>query len=154
MVYKKTRVTAGELPLKGFEDENDFRLFVVDVGLLGAMCSLGRQSLLDGTDFYKQFKGALTEQFVMQELICQEDFEVYYWDPDTGHSQLDFIIQYEDRIIPLEAKAEHSLKAKSLKVFAQKYHPQRVYRTSLAKYSKGENLTEIPLYAISGIIAE
>ena len=154
MVYKQTRVTAGELPLKGFEDENDFRLFVVDIGLLGAMCSLGRLSLLDGTEFYKQFKGALTEQFVMQELICQEELEVYYWDPDTGHSQLDFVIQAEDRVIPLEAKAKHSLKAKSLKVFAGKYHPQRVYRTSLAPYSKGENLTEIPLYAISRICSE
>ncbi len=152
VVYKQTRVTAGETPLKGFEDENDFRLFLVDVGLLGAMCSLSRKTLLDGTGFYKQFKGALTEQYVMQELVCHEDCEVFYWDPDTGHSQLDFVIQAGDEVIPLEVKAEKNLKAKSMRVFSDKYHPKHVYRTSLAPYSKGENLTEIPLYSISAFI--
>lgn len=152
VVYKQTRVTSGETPLKGFEDKDSFRLFVVDVGLLGAMCSLGRKTLLDGTEFYKQYKGALTEQFVIQELVCRDDLAVHYWDPDTGHAQLDFVLQVGDDVAALEAKAEQNLRAKSLKVFSDKYHPRYIFRTSLAPYFKGENLTDIPLYAISWIL--
>lgn len=151
MVYKQTRVTAGEVPLKGFEDENCFRLFVVDTGLLGAMCSLKRETLLSGSDFYKQFKGALTEQFVLQELISEGCSEIYYWDPDTGHAQLDFLLQIGDEAVPLEAKAEQNLRAKSLKAFADRYHPKHIFRTSFSPYFKGEHVIDLPLYAVHNI---
>ena len=150
-VHKLTRVTAGEVPLKGFEDEGCFKLFLVDVGLLGAMCSLNRRTLVEGTSFYGQFKGALTEQYVLQELVALDEIELHYWDPDTGHAELDFVLQADGRIIPLEVKAEQNLKAKSLKSFADKYHPERLFRTSLSPYFKGENVTDVPLYAVSRI---
>ena len=152
IAYKQTRVTAGEIPLKGFEDEESFRMFMVDVGLLGALCSLGRRTLLDGTEFYRQYKGALTEQFVYQELVCNEESRLFYWDPDTGHAQVDFVLQVRDEIIPLEVKAEQNLKAKSLKVFSDRYHPRYMFRASLEKFFSGDNVTDIPLYAVSKIV--
>ncbi len=156
LAYKHTRVSKGEIPLDGFEDIESFKLFVLDVGILGAMCGLDRRSLINGSEFYKQFKGALTEQYVLQELICREDDEnevrVHYWAPDTGQAKVDFVIQTGGQIAPLEAKAEISTKAKSLKVFSAQYKTALIFRTSLLPYFKGDNVTDIPLYAVSKVI--
>ena len=88
---------------------------------------------------------------MLQELVALDEIELHYWDPDTGHAELDFVLQADGRIIPLEVKAEQNLKAKSLKSFADKYHPERLFRTSLSPYFKGENVTDVPLYAVSRI---
>ena len=156
LVYKLTRVSKGELPLDGFEDTESFKLFILDVGILGAMCSLDRRTLIEGTDFYGQYKGALTEQYVLQELICRgtdaDEVKIHYWAPDTGQAEVDFILQSGGQIAPLEAKAEISVKAKSLKVFSGQYKTRLIFRTSLRPYFKGENVTDIPLYAVSKVI--
>lgn len=156
LVYKLTRVSKGEIPLDGFEDTESFKLYVVDVGLLGAMCSIDRKSLLDGTEFYRQYKGALTEQYVLQELVCrdtgEDEVKIHYWSPDTGIAEVDFILQAYGQIAPLEAKAEISVKAKSLKVFSGKYNTCHIFRTSLLPYHKGEIVTDIPLFAVSAIL--
>ncbi len=151
VVYKQTRVTAGESPLSGFEDEEAFRLFLVDVGLLGAMCGLNRRTLIDGSEFYKQYKGAMTEQYVMQELTASgyEDLNIHYWSPDVGEAELDFVIETNGYVAPLEAKAERNLKAKSLKVFTKNYKSPFIFRTSLSPYFKGGNVTDIPLFAVT-----
>lgn len=156
LVYKLTRVSKGEMPLDGFEDIDSFKLFTLDVGILGAMCSLDRRTLIEGSEFYKQFKGALTEQYVLQELICrdtdEDEVRIHYWSPDTGQAEVDFIIQAGGQIAPLEAKAEISVKAKSLKVFSSQYKTNLIFRTSLRPYFNGEHVTDIPLYAISKVI--
>lgn len=156
LAYKLTRVSKGELPLDGFEDTESFKLFVLDVGILGAMCSLDRRTLIEGSDFYGQYKGALTEQYVLQELICRgtdaDEVKIHYWAPDTGQAEVDFILQSGGQIAPLEAKAEISVKAKSLKVFSGQYKTRLIFRTSLRPYFKGENVTDIPLYAVSKVI--
>ena len=151
VAYKQTRVTAGESPLNGFEDEQAFRLFLVDIGLLGAMCGLNRRTLIDGSEFYKQYKGAMTEQYVMQELKASgyEELNIHYWSPDVGEAELDFVIETNGHIAPIEAKAEQNLKAKSLKIFSKKYNPQLTFRTSLSPYFKGDNVTDIPLFALT-----
>lgn len=151
VVYKQTRVTAGESPLNGFEDEEAFRLFLVDIGLLGAMCGLNRRTLIDGSEFYKQYKGAMTEQYVMQELKASgyEDLNIHYWSPDVGEAELDFVIETGGYVAPLEAKAEQNLKAKSLKVFSKKYKSPFIFRTSLSPYFKGDHVTDIPLFAVT-----
>lgn len=155
LVHKHTRVSKGEMPLDGFEDTESFKLFVLDVGILGAMCSLDRRTLLNGSEFYGQYKGALTEQYVLQELICrstdEDEVKLHYWAPDTGQAEVDFVIQAGGQIAPLEAKAEISVKAKSLKVFSSRYRTPRIFRTSLLPYFEGENVTDIPLYAVSKI---
>ena len=155
LAYRHTRVSKGEVPLDEFEDTESFKLFVLDVGILGAMCSLDRRTLLDGSEFYKQYKGALTEQYVLQELICrstdEDDVKLHYWAPDTGQAEVDFVIQAGGQIAPLEAKAEISVKAKSLKVFSSQYKTPLIFRTSLLPYFKGKNVTDIPLYAVSKV---
>lgn len=154
--HKLTRVSTGEVPLDGFEDSDSFKLFILDVGLLGAMCSLDRKTLLEGSEFYRQYKGALTEQYVLQELICRNTDEyklsIHYWTPDAGQSEVDFVIQSCGKVAPLEAKAEISVKAKSLKVFTGRYKTDFIFRTSLRPYFRGDNLTDVPLFAVSKVI--
>ena len=151
VIYKQTRVTAGESPLNGSEDEEAFRLFLVDIGLLGAMCGLNRRTLVGGSEFYKQYKGAMTEQYVMQELKASgyEDLNIHYWSPDVGEAELDFVVETNGYFAPLEAKAEQNLKAKSLKVFTKNYKSPFIFRTSLSPYFKGDNVTDIPLFAVT-----
>lgn len=149
MAYKVTRVFAGELPLAGFEDANAFKLYTLDIGLHGAMSGLDARTLISGDDFFKQYKGALTEQYVLQQLQLLEETEIHYWSPDTGVAEVDFVIQLASQIVPIEVKAELNLRAKSLAEFIKRYAPSLVVRTSMASYSKGERVVDLPLYAIS-----
>lgn len=149
VVYKVTRVIAGELPLAGFEDADAFKLYTLDIGLHGAMSGLDARTLISGDDFFKQYKGALTEQFVLQQLQLMEETEIHYWSPDTGIAEVDFVIQSANQIVPIEVKAELNLRAKSLAEFIKRYAPSLVIRTSMAPYAKGEKVLDLPLYAIS-----
>lgn len=149
MAYKVTRVTTGELPLAGFEDADSFKLYVLDIGLHGAMVGLSARSLTQGNDFLEQYKGALTEQYVLQELMLFNETKVHYWTPDQGIAEVDFVIQMDDTIIPIEVKAERNLQAKSLKEFVKRYKPKIVIRTSMAPYEIGNNIIDLPLYAFS-----
>lgn len=149
MAYKVTRVFAGELPLAGFEDADAFKLYTLDIGLHGAMSGLDARTLISGDDFFKQYKGALTEQYVLQQLQLLEETEIHYWSPDIGVAEVDFVIQSASQIVPIEVKAELNLRAKSLAEFIKRYAPSLVIRTSMASYSKGERVVDLPLYAIS-----
>lgn len=149
IVYKVTRVIAGELPLIGFEDADAFKLYTLDIGLHGAMSGLDARTLISGDDFFKQYKGALTEQFVLQQLQLMEETEIHYWSPNTGIAEVDFVIQTAGQIVPIEVKAEQNLRAKSLAEFIKRYTPAMVIRTSMAPYDKGEKITDLPLFAIS-----
>ena len=122
VVYKVTRVIAGELPLAGFEDADAFKLYTLDIGLHGAMSGLDARTLISGDDFFKQYKGALTEQFILQQLQLMEETEIHYWSPDTGIAEVDFVLQSSGQIIPIEVKAEQNLRAKSLVEFINDMH--------------------------------
>ena len=148
VAYKVTRVRAGELPLTGFEDADAFKMYVLDVGLHGAMTGLDAKSLISGNEFFKQYKGALTEQFVLQQLVLFDEIKIHYWTPDEGIAEVDFVVQLNGSIVPIEVKAEVNLKAKSLAQFIKRYHTPNVIRTSLEKYFKGEKITNVPLFAI------
>lgn len=149
VVYKVTRVIAGELPLAGFEDADAFKLYTLDIGLHGAMSGLDARTLISGDDFFKQYKGALTEQFILQQLQLMEETEIHYWSPDTGIAEVDFVLQSSGQIIPIEVKAEQNLRAKSLSEFIKRYAPPMVIRTSMAPYERGEKVVDLPLFAIS-----
>ena len=149
VVYKVTRVIAGELPLAGFEDADAFKLYTLDIGLHGAMSGLDARTLISGDDFFKQYKGALTEQFILQQLQLMEETEIHYWSPDTGIAEVDFVLQSSGQIIPIEVKAEQNLRAKSLSEFIKRYAPSMVIRTSMAPYERGEKVVDLPLFAIS-----
>jgi len=151
LVHKVSRINAPNIPLKAYEDLKAFKLFIVDVGLLGAMVGLNQRTLLNGNELFTEFKGALTEQYVMQQLAVNQDLGIYYYTNDRNTCEVDFIVDNGDNIIPLEVKAEINLKAKSLKTYREKFTPEISIRSSMADYSEDVGLINLPLYAIDGI---
>lgn len=148
LVYQIHRISKPDIPLKGYVDNSAFKLYIVDVGLLAAMGDIDVKTLLEGNAIFEEFKGALTEQYVLQQLIMNPDMPIYYWSADTGVAELDFVVQYSGKVIPIEVKAEENLQAKSLKSYCQKYNPEIALRTSMSDYREEEWLTNVPLYAI------
>ena len=154
LVHKVSRVNAAGIPLKAYEDLKAFKLFIVDVGLLGCMTGLRQRTLLDGDDRFVEFKGALTEQYVCQQLKTIEDLGVYYYTNDRGSCEIDFVVDTGEQIVPIEVKAETNLRAKSLKTYRERFEPELSVRTSMADYKKEDWLLNLPLYAIENITAE
>ena len=151
LVHKVSRVNAAGIPLRAYEDLKAFKLFVVDVGLLGCMTGLRQRTLLEGNDLFVEFKGALTEQYVCQQLKTMEDLDVYYYTNDRGSCEVNFIIDTGEQVVPVEVKAEVNLRAKSLKTYYEKFSPPISVRTSMADYKREEWLVNLPLYAIDQI---
>lgn len=151
LVHKVHRVTVPNLPLKAYEDIKAFKLFFVDVGLLSCMVGLKQGVLLDGNELFKEFKGALTEQYVLQELKTLKGINTYYWTADRGTAEVDFVIDNGDDVFPVEVKAEINLQAKSLKVYQEKFHPMKSIRTSMADYRDEGWLLNLPLWALENI---
>ena len=154
LVHKVSRVNAAGIPLKAYEDLKAFKLFIVDVGLLGCMTGLRQRTLLDGDDLFVEFKGALTEQYVCQQLKTIEDLGIYYYTNDRGSCEIDFVVDTGEQIVPIEVKAETNLRAKSLKTYRERFEPELSVRTSMADYKKEDWLLNLPLYAIENITTE
>lgn len=151
LVHMVNRVTAPSLPLKAYEDLKAFKLFLLDVGLLSCMVRLRQDVLLDRNELFKEFKGALTEQYVLQQLKTFKNINTYYWTNDRNSAEVDFLIDNGKDVIPLEVKAEVNLQAKCLKTFREKFNPKISLRTSMANYKKEDWLINLPLYAIGTI---
>ena len=151
LVHKVHRVSKPGLPLKAYEDLKAFKLFLVDVGLLSCMVGLKQEILLDGHDMFKEFKGALTEQYVLQQLKTIRSVSTYYWSAERATAEVDFVVDCGGEIIPVEAKAETNIQAKSLKVYREKFHPRVSVRTSMADYKNEGWVINLPLWAISQI---
>lgn len=149
LIHKVNNVSKPAIPLKAYEDFQAFKLFLVDVGLLAAMTDLDVKTLLVGNNIFEEFKGALTEQYVLQQLLTGQEVGIYYWSPENARSEIDFLIQLAGQVIPVEVKATENLQAKSLKVYYEKYNPSTVIRTSMSPYRKEAWLTNLPLYAIA-----
>ena len=150
LVHKVSRITTPNLPLKAYEDLKAFKLFLLDVGLLCCMSGISKSVLLNGNDMFKEFKGALTEQYVLQQLKATTDFGIYYYTNDRNSCEIDFLLDDGEKVIPLEVKAEENLKAKSLKTYREKFKPALSIRASMASYRKEEDgLVNVPLYSIS-----
>lgn len=152
LVHKVSRINAPNNPLKVYEDLKSFKLFVVDIGLLSYMVGLHQQVLLEKNDLFVEFKGALTEQYVCQQLKTIEDLGIYYYTNDRGSCEIDFIIDTGKQIIPVEVKAEINLKAKSLKTYQEKFTPKLSIRTAMTDFKKEETLINLPLYSIENIV--
>lgn len=139
-------------PLKAYMQVAEFKIFLLDVGLLCAMAGVDARSLLEENAIFTEFMGALSEQFVAQELICGHKYTPFYYAPDTGRGEIDFMIQKDSGTVPVEVKASGNVKqAQSLKAYHEKYNPAYAVRTSLLPYRKDDWLTNLPLYAISQI---
>ena len=151
LVHKVSRVNAAGIPLKAYEDLKAFKLYLVDVGLLGCMSGLHQRILLDGDDLFTEFKGALTEQYVCQQLKTIDGLGIYYYTNDRGTCEVDFVVDNGLQAVPVEVKAEVNLKAKSLKTYYEKYSPEISVRTSMADYKEESWLVNLPLYAAEEI---
>ena len=148
LVHKVHRVTAPHIPLKAYEDLKAFKLFVLDVGLLSCMVRLNQKVLLSGNELFIEFKGALTEQYVLQQLKTLKNLAAYYWTNDRGSAEIDFLVDNGTDVIPIEVKAETNLKAKSLKTYCEKFKPNKAIRTSMSDYRQEEWLLNLPLWAV------
>ena len=148
LVHRVSRVNAAGILLKAYEDLRAFKLFIVDVGLLGCMTGLRQRTLLEGNDLFAEFKRAFTEQYVCQQLKTVEGLSIYYYTNDRGSCEIDFVVDNGDQVIPVEVKAEVNLKAKSLKTYREKFNPKISVRTSMADYKKEDWLVNLPLYAV------
>jgi len=148
LLHKVHRATSPSLPIRAYEDTRAFKLFSLDVGLLSCMSRLKPETLLEGNSLFREFKGALTEQYVLQQLLTDKSRQIAYWTHDQGNAEVDFLVDNGQDVIPLEVKAEVNLHAKSLRVYFDKYHPKLSVRTSMSDYKKEEWLLNLPLYAI------
>ena len=150
LIHKVNRVSAGNLPLKAYEDMNAFKLFMLDTGLLCALSEIEASALIDGDKLFTDYKGAITEQFVLQALI-NTGITPFYWSNETSSGEVDFVFQANSHVIPLEVKAAENLQAKSLKFFTDKYKIEKAIRTSLSDYRRETWLVNLPLYMIEHI---
>lgn len=146
---KVVRITKPDIPLNAYQDPNSFKIFMNDVGILSTLSNLDMKRLLEGNQIFEEFKGALTEQFVFQEIRSLDNLTPHYWSADRSSAEVDFVIEYEGKIVPIEVKATNNLRGKSLKSYFDRYHPEKSIRTSLADFRDEGWLINIPLYALS-----
>ena len=151
LVYQINRVNNCKIPLSAYQDFSAFKLYLLDAGLLSAMAGVNSKTLLEGNEVFEEFKGSLTEQYVLCQLKECTDLDIYYWTSDSGMAEIDFITQIGGNNVPIEVKASENLQAKSLKVFAEKYKTKINVRTSMSNYKKEDWLINIPLYSIGNI---
>lgn len=147
LIYKLGRVSKPSLPLKSYEDFGIFKMFLHDIGLLCAMSGVSEKIILAADNIFKEFKGALAEQLVYQELLTI-GIEPFYWSVENSQAEVDFLIQREDQIIPIEVKSGINLQAKSLKVYMEKFKPSIALRVSAANYKNSGNIIDLPMYVI------
>ncbi len=152
LIYKINKITKPFFPINSYIDNSNFKLFLVDIGLLSAMSSLNQEVIIENNTIFKEFKGSLTEQFILQELKNTGDILINYWTSKSGNAEVDFVIQKNNLIIPIEVKATINLQAKSLKTYNETFKPEIMIRTSLADYKKTDNLFDIPLYIVRKFI--
>ena len=148
LLLKSHRVSKPHFPLIAYQDLSVFKLFLNDVGLLGAMAGLNIRTLIEGDSLFTEFKGALAEQYVMQELRTDSEKYIGYWTNERSTSEVDFVIQDQSEVIPIEVKSGENLRSKSFRLFCEKFKPEFAVRTSLTPYKKEEWMTNIPLYGI------
>jgi len=151
LIYKVHKIKKTALPLAAYEDFNAFKLFILDVGLLCALTNLDAATLLNGDKFFDEYKGAIAEQYVLQQLKTLKNLPVFYWANDNG-TEIDFIIQLGSNVVPLEVKSSMNLRAKSLKFYREEFNPKISIRTSTADYKQTEELYDIPLYMIEEML--
>ncbi|MDP0075473.1 ATP-binding protein [Glaesserella parasuis] len=145
LVQVVPRVKKPYLPLSAYQD-NAFKLYGLDVGLLAAQSYLDATTLLEGNRIFTEFKGALTEQYVLQQLLATQENPVFYWATEKGTAEVDFVLQRKQTVIPIEVKAEENLKAKSLKVYVEQFQPEQAFRFSMADFREQDWMVNVPLY--------
>lgn len=154
LAYKITRVSKAAMPLHFYEQTDVFKLFMHDCGLFGAMSKTPPDLILLGSKVFEEYKGAFTEQFVLQQLKVMEDVFIHYYTNDDSTLEIDFLLQYGNKILPVEVKAEENLQSKSMKSFLSKNPDLHGVRFSMSPYREQDRMTNIPLYAVGSFLQE
>lgn len=154
LIFKVNRCKKAQLPLAAYEDFSAFKMFLSDIGLMGAMSNIPVQSLLNGNMLFSDFKGALTEQFVLQQMKTNQSLSIYYWSADNSRGEIDFLVQQEEKVIPIEVKAEENLQAKSLRMFVERNPGLKGCRFSMSPYREQDWLVNYPLYSVLTILGQ
>ena len=154
LIYKVNRCKKAQLPLAAYEDFSAFKMFLSAIGLMGAMSNIPLQSLLNGNMLFSDFKGALTEQFVLQQMKTNQSLSIYYWSADNSRGEIDFLVQQEEKVIPIEVKAEENLQAKSLRMFVERNPGLKGCRFSMSPYREQDWLVNYPLYSVLTILGQ
>ena len=149
LILRAYNITAPRLPLQGYKEHNSFKVFALDVGLLGAMSRLSPELFLRGDKLFTEFKGAFIENYVAQQLKALKEVDLFYWKSPTGKAEVDFVVEYKSQIFPLEVKAGINPKGKSLRSYYEKYKPNFLSRTTLLNLRKDGIVCNYPLYAIN-----
>ena len=150
LLHRVSGLTKPALPLSAYRDEKAFKVFLNDIGLLSSMSGLEARTILDGSAIFTEFKGALTEQFVFQQLHVTK--ELFYWSKDNARQEVDFLLQRGNELLPIECKAEENLRSKSLKSFIDEHDVKHAVKASMLPYkASGEIVTNTPLYLITAV---
>ena len=148
LVHRVARVARSGMPLSAYDDHRSFKVFLVDIGLLGAMSDLDPVSVAEGNAVFTEFKGAMAEQYVCQQLISDCGVKPYYWSAENSSGEVDFLVQSCGKTFAVEVKAEENLQAKSLRAFKTKYSEVNAVRLSLSGYREQDWMRNVPLYAV------
>lgn len=145
------RISKPGIPLAPYADDAAFKLFLVDIGLLGAMAGLDKETVIGGSDIFEEFKGSLTEQYVCQQLVSDCGLTPHYWSAENSSGEIDFLVQAANSVYSIEVKAEENLRAKSLRAFKESHPAVKSVRFSLSGYREQDWMRNVPLYAISNM---
>ena len=146
LIHKVIRVKKPGIPLSFYTDISSFKIFLSDIGLLCAMSGINESAIIEENKLFTEFKGALTEQYVYQQLLTETNKSVYYYSGDNSRTEIDFLLDGNNAPLPIEVKAEENLQAKSLRVFCQKYNIPKGIRLSMSDYRDQDWMVNIPLY--------
>lgn len=148
LVYRVERVSKPELPLKVYAEQNAFKLYLSDLGLLGAMADVQPSQVVVNNDIFKEYKGGMTEQYVLQQMKSKGIDGIYYHTTDQSRLEIDFMIQREGELLPIEVKAESNVRSNSLSMLLQSHKELHAERYSMLPYKEQESMTNVPLYAV------
>ncbi len=152
LIHLVHRVKKPGIPLKAYQEMNAFKIYFNDVGLLAALGELPLDSYIDENRLFTEFKGALTEQYVLQQLVAVNRIKPFYYSAENSKGEIDFLFQTDNELLPVEVKANENLQAKSLKAFVAKYSVKKAVRISMSDYRKQDWLVNLPLYCFMGLL--
>lgn len=148
LAYKVTRVGKPSLPLKIYEEPTVFKLYLTDLGLLGAMADVEPSQVLVNNQIFSEYKGGMTEQYILQQMKSHNIDNVYYHSTDESRLEIDFLMQRDGQLLPIEVKAEENVRSNSLTALLKKNPTLHAVRYSMKSYIEQEQMTNIPLYAV------
>lgn len=148
LVYKVDKIRGNEMPYRAYRQSGEYKIFLLDIGLLGAMTGLNAKTIIKGNKMFSEFQGILSRQYVIQQLMPDAKNNIYYWVSDTSNGEIDFLLEYEDGLVPVDIPVNEYFSGRNLKSYCNKYHPEMAVRTSISDYHVKDWMMNIPLYGI------